>query len=207
VESDDAMLEMLPGLVRIYEEWAERYPDVQPLTIQFAPDGESGDGLDGVLAYPLDGHWLLVSFGLTELGEKTSGEPRVSGAGFEFTCRVPRADGDETVPAWVLRVMHALADRFLAGSDLDVGHWILTPSPLGGEPANGDMTSLVIVPDTEIRAMDTPNGIVLFLQLVGLLAEEGEALQRAGTAAPLVALLRDRDPRMITDPSREPVRL
>jgi hypothetical protein len=114
VESDGAMLEMLPGLVRIYEEWAERHPDVQPLTIQFAPDGE---------------------------------------------------------------------------------------------PANGDMTSLVIVPDTEIRAMDTPNGIVLFLQLVGLLAEEGEALQRAGTAAPLVALLRDRDPRMITDPSREPVRL
>ena len=55
--------------------------------------------------------------------------------------------------------------------------------------------------------MDTPNGIVLFFQLVGLLAEEGEAMQQAGTAAPLVALLRDRDPRMVTDPSREPVRL
>jgi len=207
LESDDAMLEMLPGLVRIYEEWAERYPDVQPLTVQFAADGESGAVLDGVLAYPLDGHWLLVSFGLTELGEKTSGEARVSGAGFEFTCRVPREDGDEAVPAWALRVLHALADRFLAGSDLDVGHWIVTPAPLGGEPANGDMTSLVIVPDVEIRAMDTPNGIVLFFQLVGLKAEEGADVQKAGTAAPLVALLRDRDPKMLSDPSRDTVRI
>ncbi|WP_026122307.1 suppressor of fused domain protein [Nocardiopsis halotolerans] len=201
------MLEMLPGLVRIYEEWAERYPDVQPLTIQFAADGKSERGLDGVLAYPLDGHWLLVSFGLTELGEKTSEEPRVSGAGFEFTCRVPREEGDETVPAWPLRVLHALADHFLSGSDLDVGHWIITPSPLGGEPANGDMTSLVIIPDVDVRVMDTDNGIVLFHQIVGLTTGEAEDVQQAGTATPLVAVLRDRDPRMLTDPSREPVRL
>ncbi|MFD6948774.1 aminotransferase [Nocardiopsis sp. TSRI0078] len=201
------MLEMLPGLVRIYEEWAERYPDVQPLTIQFAVDGKQGEGLDGVLAYPLDGHWLLVTFGLTELGEKTSEEPRVSGAGFEFTCRIPRGEGDEAVPAWILRVLHALADHFLSGSDLDVGHWVITPSPLGGEPANGDMTSLVIVPDVEIRAMDTPNGIVLFHQVVGLTSGEGADVQEARTAAPLVALLRDRDPKLLTDPGREPVRL
>lgn len=201
------MLEMLPGLVRIYEEWAQRYPDVQPLTIQFAPGDTSDRGLDGVLAYPLEGHWLLVSFGLTELGEKTSEEPRVSGAGFEFTCRLPRQDADETVPAWPLRVLHALAEHFLSGSDLDVGHWITTPSPLGGESANGDMTSLVIVPDVEVRVMDTDNGIVLFHQIVGLMSGEAEDVQQAGTAAPLVAVLRDRDPRMLTDPSREPVRL
>ncbi|OLT28667.1 aminotransferase [Nocardiopsis sp. CNR-923] len=201
------MLEMLPGLVRIYEEWARVHPDVQPLTVQFAADGQGGEGLDGVLAYPLEGHWLLVTFGLTELGEKTSGEPRVSGAGFEFTCRIPREPADRSVPAWALRVLHALADRFLAGSDLDVGHWIVTPSPLGGEPANGDMTSLVIVPDVEVRAMDTDNGLVMFFQLVGLLAAEGTDAQEAGTAAPLVALLRDRDPRLLTVPGREPVRL
>lgn len=198
------MLEMLPGLVRIYEEWAERYPDVQPLTVQFAADGKRDGGLDGVLAYPLDGHWLLVTFGLTELGEKTSEEPRVSGAGFEFTCRIPREDGDETVPGWILRVLHALADHFLSGSELDVGHWITTPSPLGGEPANGDMTSLVIVSDVEIRVMDTPNGIVLFHQIVGLTSGEGADVQEAQTAAPLVALLRDRDPKLLTDPGREP---
>ncbi|MFI6575624.1 suppressor of fused domain protein [Nocardiopsis sp. NPDC050513] len=201
------MLEMLPGLTRIYEEWARRYPDVQPLTIQFAADGQGGEGLDGVLAYPLEGHWLLVTFGLTELGEKTSEEKRISGAGFEFTCRIPRDPADRSVPAWILRVLHALAERFLAGSDLDVGHWIVTPSPLGGEPANGDMTSLVIVPDVEVRAMDTENGLVMFFQLVGLLAAEGADAQEAGTAAPLVALLRERDPRLLTDPGREPVRL
>ncbi|MCY9786300.1 suppressor of fused domain protein [Nocardiopsis sp. EMB25] len=201
------MLEMLPGLTRIYEEWARTYPDVQPLTIQFAADGQGGEGLDGVLAYPLEGHWLLVGFGLTELGEKTSEEKRISGAGFEFTCRIPRDPDDRSVPAWILRVLHALADHFLAGSDLDVGHWIVTPSPLGGEPSNGDMTSLVIVPDVEVRAMQTENGLVMFFQLVGLTADEGAHAQEAGTAAPLVALLRDRDPKLLTDPGREPVRL
>ncbi|MFB8770625.1 suppressor of fused domain protein [Nocardiopsis alba] len=200
------MLEILPGLTRIYEGWAEKYPDVRPLTVQFAADG-STEGLNGVLAYPLEGHWLLVTFGLTELGEKTSEEKRVSGAGFEFTCRIPREDGDETVPAWILRVLHALAAQFLAGTALDVGHWIVTPAPLGGEPANGDMTSIAIVPDVDIRVMDTDNGLVLFFQVVGLKVEEGEYAQKADTVAPIVALLRDRDPRMITDPNRETIRL
>ncbi|WP_369696581.1 suppressor of fused domain protein [Nocardiopsis sp. YSL2] len=200
------MLELLPGLVRIYEGWAERYPGVEPLTVQFAADGDK-DGLDGVLAYPLEGHWLLVTFGLTELGEKTSEQSAVSGAGFEFTCRIPREPDETSVPAWILRVLHALADRFLAGVDLDVGHWIVTPSPLGGDPANGDMTSLAIVPDVDLRFLDTDNGLVLFFQIVGLLAEEGEEAQKADTVAPLMALLRDRDPKMITDPGREPVRI
>ncbi|GAB2519294.1 hypothetical protein HNR10_003484 [Nocardiopsis aegyptia] len=202
----DTMLELLPGLVRIYEGWAERYPGVEPLTVQFAPDGDQG-GLNGVLAYPLEDHWLLVTFGLTELGEKTSEQTAVSGAGFEFTCRIPREPEDTSVPAWILRVLHALADRFLAGVDLDVGHWIITPSPLGGDPANGEMTSLAIVPDVDLRFLDTDNGLVLFFQIVGLLAEEGEEAQRADTVAPLMALLRDRDPKMITDPGREPVRI
>ena len=208
------MLELMPGLTRIYEEWAEKYPDVQPLTIQFpARDGEdteSGEkkgGLDGVLAYPLDGHWLLVTFGLTELGEKTSQEPRVSGSGFEFTCRIPRGPEETAVPTWILRVLHAVADHFLAGTDLDVGHWILTSSPLGGEPANGDMTSLVIVPDVDVPHITTPNGIVLFFQLVGLMSGEGRQVQEAGTSSPLVAVLRDRDPQLVSDPGREPVQL
>lgn len=208
------MLELLPGLTRIYEEWAEKYPDVQPLTIQFparggedTEDGAKKVGLEGVLAYPLDGHWLLVTFGLTELGEKTSQEPRVSGSGFEFTCRVPRGPEETAVPSWILRVLHAVADHFLAGTDLDVGHWVLTSSPLGGEPANGDMTSLVIVPDVDIAHFTTPNGIVLFFQLVGLMSGEGQDVQEAGTSSPLVAVLRDRDPQLVSDPGREPVRL
>lgn len=200
------MLEMLPGLTRIYEGWAEQYPDVQPLTVQFAPGDEQDQGLHGVLAYPLDGHWLLVTFGLTELGEKTSQESRVSGAGFEFTCRLPREPDDEAVPAWILRVLHALAERFLAGSDLDVGDWIVTSSPLGGEPSNEGMTSLAIVPDVDLRALDTQNGIVLFFQLVGLMAEEGADVQEAQTTSPLIAVLRDLDPKLITDPRREAVR-
>ena len=200
------MLEILPGLTRIYEGWADRYPDVQPLTVQFAADGET-DGLNGVLAYPMPDHWLLVTFGLTELGEKTSEEPRVSGAGFEFTCRIPREPDDEAVPAWILRVLHALAQQFLAGAQLDVGHWIITPSPLGGEASNGDMTSLAIVPDADIRILDTDNGLVLFFQIVGLMAEEGEYAQQADTVAPIIAILRDRDPKMITDPGRETIRL
>ncbi|GAA1460195.1 suppressor of fused domain protein [Nocardiopsis exhalans] len=200
------MLELLPGLTQIYEGWAQHYPDVQPLTIQFPPS-DSEQGIDGVLAYPMEGHWLLVTFGLTELGEKTSEEKRVSGAGFEFSCRIPREEGDETVPAWILRVLHALAGQYVAGAQLDVGHWIITPSPLGGEKSNGDMTSLAIVPDADMRILDTDNGLVLFFQVVGLMAEEGEYAQQADTVAPIIALLRDRDPKMLTDPNRETIRL
>src|SRR5699024_10139290 len=81
----NTMLEMLPGLTRIYEEWAEQYPDVQPLTIH-CPRREKTceDKVDlyGILAEPLEGYRLLVTCGRTELAETTSVEPRVSGSGF-----------------------------------------------------------------------------------------------------------------------------
>ncbi|PSK89186.1 suppressor of fused protein SUFU [Murinocardiopsis flavida] len=201
------MSELLPGLVEIYRGWAGRYPDAEPLTVQFAAGDTAGAAIDGVLAYPLERHWLLVTFGLTELGGKTSPQAKVSGAGFEFTCRIPREPESTAPPQWVLRVMHAVADRFLAGADLDLGHWIVTPGPLGGEPANGAMTSLAIVPDVDLRGIDTDNGLVLFFQLVGLTADEGAAAQQAGTVDPLIAVLRDRDPDLVTDPAREPVAL
>lgn len=199
--------DLLPGLVRIYEEWEQHHPGVEPLTVQFAAGGESESAVDGVLSYPLDDHWLLVTFGLTELGEKTSPEPKVSGAGFEFTCRLPRDPGDTAPPQWALRVLHALADKFLAGTDLDVGHWIVTSGPLGGDPGNGAMTSLAIVPDAELRGIATPNGVVLFFQVVGLLADEGAKAQESGGVDAIIGCLRDRDPRLVTDPNRPAVAL
>lgn len=199
------MSELLPGLVEIYRGWAGRHPDVEPLTVQFAGGEGAGAAIEGVLAYPLERYWLLVTFGLTELGEKTSPEPKVSGTGFEYTCRVPREPGSTTPPQWTLRVLHAVADRFLAGANLDVGHWIITPGPLGGETANGAMTSLAIVPDVELRGIDTSNGLVLFFQLVGLTADEGTAAQETGSIDPVIAVLRDRDPDLVTDPGRAAV--
>jgi hypothetical protein len=196
----------MPGLDAIVDGWARIHPDVEPIQVRLGAGTALGGPFDGVFGYPLPGHWLLVSYGLTELGPKESDIAELSGSGFEFTCRLARDPGATIPPEWMIRVMSDLATRFLAGADLDVGDWIVTPSPLGGATEAGPLTSLAIVIDTELASIDTPNGAVNFFQLVGLTAAEGAAANEAGTVEPIVAELRQRDPLLVTDPARPSLR-
>jgi suppressor of fused-like protein len=79
------------------------------------------DGIYGLSAYRVSGHWLLVTFGLTELFSKDSDDPRISGWGFELTMRVPAAEAQP--PVWARRLLQQLGRYvFGAGQPFDHGH-------------------------------------------------------------------------------------
>jgi hypothetical protein len=168
-----------------------------------AYDPGSPSPLPAISVYEGDGHWHYVTYGLTELFDKTSAQADVSGFGFELTLRLPRAAGEETPPAWALRLLQGIGRFVLAGhGPLDTGHVV----DLGGPLVEGSgLTGVVLVPDPSLGKLPSPHGSILFLQLFGLTGEELETM-RDWDLSRKVGLVGEVDRMAVTDPRRGPLR-
>lgn len=146
-------------------------------------------------------HWHFVTYGLSELFEKSSDDPDVSGFGFELTMRTPRAPDETVPPAWPLRALQGLGRYVLAQKQgFDTGHC----ADLGGSIAAGidsALTCLACVPDPLLKKIVTPFGSLLFLQVVGITTDELAAMQRLDHEG-VVNVLGELDFHGLTDPSR-----
>ena len=194
-----------PGWAAIDGALARLYPRQVPH--QFASqrayelDGESPLPAIAVYEGQRPDHWHFVTYGLSELFEKTSDDPARSGFGFELTLRTPRAAGETSPPSWPLRALQGLG-RYVLGTRLgfDTGHC----ADLGGPIAQGsdsELTCLALVPDPLLGQISTPFGALLFLQVVGLTPDELAAMQRLDHEG-VVNLLAELDFHGITDPAR-----
>lgn len=145
--------------------------------------------------------WHFVTYGLSELFEKSSADPEVSGFGFELTMRVPREEGEEVPPGWPLRTLQGLGRYVLANRrGFDTGHC----ADLGGSIAQGvasRLTCVAFVPDPLLRKIETPFGSLLFLQVVGVTEDELAAMQRLDHEG-VVHLIEELDFFGVTDPRR-----
>jgi hypothetical protein len=200
------MSDAMPGLDALLRAVSALVPGVTPVHAKIGLGLPLGSSLEGVAAYPAPGHWLFVTCGLTELGEKESDEPDYSGTGFEFSLRLRRDDAQTVPPQWPFRVLAALAQQVWNGTEYDLGDWIITPDALGGDPTMADQTSLAIVPDVQLPRLDTPNGAVHLFQLIPLTAAEAAAVQAGGTVEPVIADLAARDPLLAASPGRSSLR-
>lgn len=146
-------------------------------------------------------HWHYVTYGLSELFEKTSNDPDVSGFGFELTMRVPRQTDEDVPPAWPLRTLQALGSYVLrTRKGFDTGH----RADLGGPLAPGHataLTGLVCVPDPLLGKIDAPFGSLLFLQVIGVTEDELAAMARLDHEG-VVHLMGELDFHGLTDLSR-----
>lgn len=142
-------------------------------------------------------HWLFVSRGFTELGEKIEEDPDLSGWGFELTCRLPLHAGERDV-AWVRSAMLGVS-RYLA--DKITFLEAFNSLPIGERPEGTSLSAVVVVDDIVLRRAESKNGQFVFFQMVGLTEDEYEALGD-WDAASIVELIRERDPHLFTDPTR-----
>jgi suppressor of fused-like protein len=146
-------------------------------------------------------HWHLVTFGLSDLWEKTSDDPEVSGWGFELTLRLPARDGAGQAPAWASDLLTNLAAYvWQTGHDFAYGDHIDLRGPirLGSRSA---VTAAALAVDPALGTLQGPFGLVEFLQVVGLTADELE-LCRAWRTEAVLNLLAGIDPLLVTDPDR-----
>ena len=138
-------------------------------------------------------HWHLVTYGLSELHGKDTGDPETSGWGFELTFR---ADGDER-PLWAADLLTSLAAYvWSSGHPFADGHNVDLRGPIRLD-VDTDITAAIIVEDPVLGSMEGPFGRVQFLQVVGVTAGELE-LCRAWTTEGVGELLARSDPLLVT---------
>ena len=168
------------GFDAIAEAVQKLYPDQEGLyygtVIPYVLGGN--DPLDGVEIWKSGHgipHWHYITYGFTELYEKESEDPEMSGYGFELTFRLKRGD-EEQPPVWPVSLLQNLARYvFSSGNVFGPGHHIDANGPIALE-TDTRLTALGFHIDPELGELDTPNGRFMFLQAVGLTRDEMEAM-------------------------------
>ncbi|MBR7829323.1 suppressor of fused domain protein [Actinospica sp. MGRD01-02] len=181
----------------------ELYGGIEPVHVGYIPGLAAGSGLQGCSAYRAADHWHYVTYGLTELWDKSEeADPEISGWGYEFTLRAPAEAGEDKPPQWPFNLLEQLAKTTnQGGSVYEVGHRIDVRRPITGEDGTA-LTALAITRDTELpELIDSPNGAFALLQVVGITADELARMKDTSTAAVLEDLA-EGNPLLITDPAR-----
>lgn len=189
-----------PGWVAISARLAQLYPGQEPKHFGTLISHMLGgpDPLDGISAWrrtdPVP-HWHFVTYGLTELYAKESDDPEVSGYGFELTFRLAIAQGEVAAteaepPMWALSFLQNLARYvFQSGNVFNDGDWMTANGPIALGQAT-QICSMGFATDPELtEPLDTPNGSVAFLQVVGLTLDEERAAKQWRTRNLLDVLL------------------
>ncbi len=203
-----------PGWLAIDAAFEELYPGITPphlgadLHARAVFGGE--EYIDGYSIFPSpDGYQHLVTYGMSKLyvdEESFGGE--FSGWGYEMTLKVRAGSPDDC--RWAVDSLSNLG-RYTYKSE----RWFEPFQFISGrgQPLRSEsgslLTSYVMVPDTEVRGIDTIHGRVDFIQLVGITQAEldwvaGESEEGASERAKDLVrrIAEDGNPKLVTDLSR-----
>jgi hypothetical protein len=161
------------------------------------------DPLDGISAYRVENppHWHYVTFGFSELGDKRSDDPEVSGWGFELSFRLDRRPEETEAPEWPVSLLQKLARYvFNTRCPFDHEHYIRWGGPITKEEDTA-LEALVFTGDPILGQINTPNGRVKFLTVIGITSDEHDFAAEAGPDQ-LLNLLLAQNPLGITHLTR-----
>ncbi|MBR2811844.1 MAG: suppressor of fused domain protein [Solobacterium sp.] len=129
------------------------------------------DPLDGVSVYDGGTYWHFVSYGLSELYDKESDNPEVSGYGYELTFKLKKdAYEDEQAEIKnIVGIMQMVARlTFAKGEIFRPDEYLYTGQAEGTDAfQKSKLTGFITIADPTVNTIDTPNGKVEFLELVG----------------------------------------
>lgn len=138
------------------------------------------DPLDGISVYDGGEYWHFVTYGFSELYEKESDDPEYSGYGMEFTMKLKKdASADEEGEIrCVCGILQSLARlTFTKGEVFLPNEYIYTRQTEGVDAdRRSNITGFITVADPKVPEIRTPNGIVVFVELVGATDAELKAV-------------------------------
>jgi hypothetical protein len=206
-KKDDAV-----GWISIDNKLEEIYPKQAPEhfapLVSYSLGGE--DPLDGISIYKSDkqeNHFHFVSYGFSNLYyDEEAVKDEFSKWGFELTFRLKPFEQDNGDPKWVLALMQNLAKYIFSSKKwFEEYHFIPANGPIRLNTET-EITALAFVLDPELGTINTPNGSVSFLQMVGITSAEYETLMKNPKKEETKKLLDElikSNPLLITDLSRK----
>jgi len=195
-----------PGWHAIDDALRPIYGDREPYHVGTIVSWAMGgpDPIHGISAYKNDKpvpHWHYVTYGFTELWDKESTNKEVSGYGFELTFRCARSTTEKKPPNWAFNFLQNLGRYvFETGNCFGVGHTMPLNGPIAVD-ADTLIHAISFIDDIQLPPINTPNGEVEFLQIVGLTMDELEAIS-SWNARAFLELRRESDELLITDLDR-----
>ena len=139
------------------------------------------DPLDRVTIYDGGDYYKYVTYGLTELYDKESKDQTKSGFGMEFTFKLKKDayKDEEGELKNVVGVLQTLAKATIVDGEIfNPYEYIYTgQTEVMDTEQKSNIIGFITVPDTELQSLVTPYGRVDFLALIGITAEELQAIR------------------------------
>jgi hypothetical protein len=167
------------------------------------------DPLDGISAYQCaDGginHLHFITYGYTSLyydEDAVGGE--YSRFGFEMTFRLASKLPPPEEPIWVCNLLQNLARYvFKSGRWFEQYHWIPANGPIRLD-YDTDIVGLAFLNDPKLEHLDSPHGLVKFIQAFGITQTELDSLKDIKQdAEEIIERHRKTNPLLVTDLARK----
>ena len=143
------------------------------------------DPLDGISVYDGGDFWHFVSFGQTEIYEKETEAPDVSGYGYELTLKLKKDayEDEEAEIRNICGILQTIARiTFTKNEIFQPFEFIYTGQSAGIDAKQkSNLTGFITVKDPTVNTIDTPNGKVEFLELIGMTDAELKTLSTVGS--------------------------
>lgn len=134
------------------------------------------DPLDGIDIYDGEGFYHFVTYGLSELYEKENDLDNVSGYGMEFTLKLKIENGlDDDRIKNICNILQDIARITFTEGELFKEYEYLDFETNIDE--NSNIVGFITVPDPDLKSIDTLNGKVDFILLIGITKEEMDAIK------------------------------
>ena len=134
------------------------------------------DPLDGISIYDGGDYWHFVSFGLSEIYGKESSNKDISGYGMEFTFKLKKTNfiNLESELKNICGIFQQLArETFVNGEIFNPYEYIYTGQKEGIDvEQKSKITGFITALDSKIEEIDTVNGKVRFVELIGATNDE-----------------------------------
>lgn len=172
-ESEDS--DEAPGWDAIEQEFLRIYPG-QTNPKHYAPMIKwifgGPDPLDGISVYDGGDFWHFVTFGQTEIYQKECEDKEVSGYGYELTFKLKKADyeDEEAEIRCICGILQSIARITFKNGEIFRPYEYIYTGQTTGIDANrkSALTGFICVSDPSVNMIDTPNGKVSFLELIGM---------------------------------------
>ena len=138
------------------------------------------DPLEGISIYDGGDYWHFVTYGLSEIFEKESGNKDISGYGMEFTLKLKKDNyGDlESEIKCICGILQGIVrETFINGEIFRSFEYLYTGQKKGIDyKMKSNITGFITIPDTSFQTISTPNGKVDFVEFIGVTDSELQAI-------------------------------